>query len=301
MGSEAWVSALGRRERRTPRIVSREPLAGGYVSGSVERVDLDDGRSVVVKEASATEVAAMRAIAVVGGAGRPRMLAVAGRTIVLTHHDGAAAPPDRPAPDEVWHALALVHAHWRRNRPRGVPVVDPSWWRALCEQVLVALRGAERRTGSDEHRAAVTAVESWAGDDRITRALAALPRTLCHGDAHRGNVLLAGDGPVLIDWGNARVAPGRLDVTVLAAPDPAGPADAAGFPVPPAYTETLAALGVIDPPELAAAEREWALVQAHVQYLGFAADHQGPARVAGMVEVAAGALDRLGPALDALR
>ncbi|MDQ4119198.1 MAG: hypothetical protein M3235_19880, partial [Actinomycetota bacterium] len=175
---EAWVSALARRERRTPRIVGREPLAGGYVSGSVERVDLDDGRSVVVKEASATEVAAMHAIAVVDGVDRPRMIAVAGRTIVIAHHDGAVAAPDRPAPDDVWRTLALVHAHWRRNRPRGVPVVDPPWWRALCERVLVALRGAARRTGSDEHRAAVTAVEAWASDDRIARALAVLPRTL---------------------------------------------------------------------------------------------------------------------------
>jgi hypothetical protein len=298
---EAWVTALARRERRTPRIVGRAPLAGGYVSGSVDRVDLDDGRSLVVKEASAAEVAAMRAIAVVDGVDRPRMVAVAGHTIVLAHHDGPAAP-DRPAPDEVWRTLALVHAHWRRNRPRGVPVVDPPWWRALCERVLVALRGAAQRTGAADHRDAVTAVEGWAVDDRIARALAALPRTLCHGDAHRGNVLLAPDGPVLIDWGNARVAPGGLDTTVLAAPDPSGPADAAPDPVPPAYTETLAErLGAPDPAELVAAEREWALVAAHVQYLGFAADHRSTERVAGMVEVAAGALDRLGPALDALR
>ena len=301
MAIEAWVAALARRERRTPRIVGRAPLAGGYVSGSVERVDLDDGRSLVVKEASATEVSAMRAIAVVDGVDRPRMLAVAGRTIVLAHHDGVAAP-DRPAPDKVWRTLALVHAHWRRNRPRGVPVVDPPWWRALCEQVLVALRGAAQRTGDAGYRDAVTALECWASDDRIERALAALPRTLCHGDAHRGNVLHAPDGPVLIDWGNARVAPGGLDTIVLAAPDPAGPPDAVPDPVPPAYTETLAErLGAADPPELAAVEREWALAAAHVQYLGFAADHQPVERVAGMVGIAAGALDRLGPALDALR
>ncbi|TCK20845.1 phosphotransferase [Pseudonocardia endophytica] len=300
MPQEAWVSALARRERRTPRIVGREPLAGGYVSGSVERVDLDDGRSVVVKEASATEVAAMRAIAVVDGVDRPRMLAVSGRTIVLAHHDGPVAPADAPVPDEVWRTLALVHAHWRRNRPRGIPVVDVPWWRSLCEHVLVALRAA---AGRDPGLAgAVTAVERWAEDPRIARALSALPRTVCHGDAHRGNVLLASDGPVLIDWGNARVAPGGLDTTVLTAPDPSGPADLPPDPVPAAYTGTLAdRLGNPDPPELAEVEREWALVQAHVQYLGFAADHQSSERVKGMVDVAARALDRLGPALDALR
>jgi hypothetical protein len=35
----------------------------------------------------------------------------------------------------------------------------------------------------------------------------------------------------------------------------------------------------------------------HVQYLGFAADHLGTARVVEMVETAARALDELGPAL----
>ncbi len=299
--SEAWISALARRERRTPRIAGREPLSGGYVSGSVERVELDDGRSVVVKAASAVELAAMRAIAVVDGVDRPRMLAHAGSTIVLTHHDGPAAPADRPVPDEIWRTLALVHAHWRRNRPRGIPVVDAAWWRGLCEHVLVAVRSAAARTGSAEHRDVAAAVESWAGEPRIGRALAALPRTLCHGDAQQGNVLLPPDGPVLIDWGNARVAPAGLDVVVLAAPDPSGPADAQPDPVPRVYTETLAErLGGADPPERTAAEREWALVQAHVQYLGFAADHQPAARVAGMAEVAACALDRLGPALDAI-
>lgn len=300
MASEAWLSALGRRERRFPRVTGREPLAGGYVSGSVERVDLDDGRSVVVKAASAVEVAAMRALAVVDGVDRPRMLAVAGSTIVLAHHDGPAAPADRPAPDEVWRALALVHAHWRRNRPRGVPVVDAPWWGRLCERVLVALRGAAVR--APELAPVVTAAEGWARDPRIAGALAVLPATLCHGDAHRANVLLPADGPVLIDWGNARVAPGGLDTAVLSAPDPAGPADAAAHPLPAAYTDTLTErLGGADPPERAAVEREWALVQAHAQYLGFAADHQPADRVLGMYEVAAAALDRLGPALDALR
>lgn len=38
--------------------------------------------------------------------------------------------------------------------------------------------------------------------ERASRDLAALPRgeALCHGDFHPGNVLVAGDGPVVIDW-----------------------------------------------------------------------------------------------------
>ncbi|MET0188076.1 MAG: aminoglycoside phosphotransferase family protein [Pseudonocardia sediminis] len=291
---EVWLRALGRRTRTTPAILRREALTGGYVSSAVQRVDLDDGRSVVLKAARPEEVAALRAVAVVVGVDRPRMLASGPDWLVQTHHPGPPAPAQGPAPDEIWATLARVHAHWRRNRPRGVPVVDPAWWRRLCETVLTALDGAALTD-------AAATVRTWATDERVGRALTVLPRTLCHGDAHRGNVLLDPDGPVLIDWGNARVAPAGLDVAVLRAPDPSGPADAEPHPVPDAYTDALAAgLGRADPPELVAVEREWGTFQAHLQYLGFAADHQGPDRVHGMTTVAAAALDRLGPALSAL-
>ncbi|WP_181784723.1 phosphotransferase family protein, partial [Pseudonocardia pini] len=122
-----------------------------------------------------------------------------------------------------------------------------------------------------------------ARDERMRAALAVLPKTLCHGDPNRANVL----GTALVDWGNARVAPAGLDLAVLAAQ---GPVDLA------AYRAEFSAL----PEPLALVEREWALVQAHVQYLGFAADHLGSDRVAEMTGTATAALDRLGPALDAL-
>lgn len=298
---EVWLAVLGRRTRTSPAVTGREPLAGGYVSAQVQRVDLDDGRSVVLKAARPEEIAALRAVAVVTGVDRPRMLASGRDWLVQTHHPGPPAPAGGPAPDQVWTALARVHAHWRRNRPRGVPVVDPQWWRRLCTTVLAALDGAAARTGDGAYADAAASVRGWAGDERVGRALGVLPRTLCHGDAHRGNVLLDPAGPVLIDWGNARIAPAGLDVAVLRAPDPSGPADAAAHPVPAAYTDTLAAgLGRADPPALVTAEREWGTFQAHLQYLGFAADHQGPDRVRGMTAVADAALDRLGPALPAL-
>jgi hypothetical protein len=91
---------------------------------------------------------------------------------------------------------------------------------------------------------------------------------------------------VLIDWGNARVAPAGLDVAALAAQ---------GASAPAAYLEALNAV----PDALQDVERLWAQVQVHVQYLGFAADHLGTGRVVEMVESAARALDALGPALTA--
>jgi Phosphotransferase enzyme family len=243
--------------------VGREPLTGGYVSDAVERIDLDvDGRAVavVLKSTSAVEVAAMRAVAVVGGV--TGALAVGPGWVVLPFVVSPPLDVDGPVPDAVWDTLARVHTHWHGKRPRGIPVVDGPWWAALCDRTLVAVRGAHL---GDAERALL----AWREDPRILRALATLPRTLCHGDPHRGNVL----GGTLIDWGNARVAHAGLDLAVLRAQ---------GAEVPARYTDHA-------PPW----ERDWADVQVNVQYLGFAADHLGPERASQMVATATEALARL--------
>jgi Ser/Thr protein kinase RdoA (MazF antagonist) len=287
-----WLATVGRALGGTARVVSRSPLAGGYVSAFVERVDLDiDGQSIAVvrKRASPVETAAMRAVAVVPGVQRPRLLAAAGGWIVLPFYDGPALGPDHDVPAEVWTVLGRVHAHWNGKRPRGVPVVDAAWWRRMiAEHTLPAVRGACARTGDGLFAEVAGLLEQWSTDPRLEAALALLPRTLCHGDAHRGNVLLAADGAVLIDWGNARVAPAGLDLATSAAQD---------APATRAYAAALGA--AVTPPELREVERLWAQVQVHVQYLGFAADHLGVSRVVEMVETAVHALDGLGPALAA--
>ncbi|GAA2903541.1 hypothetical protein GCM10010472_72220 [Pseudonocardia halophobica] len=276
-----WLTAVARRLGGTPEVVGRSPLAGGYVAEGVERVDLrvgDRPLSVVVKPADPVEVAAMRAVAVVEGVVAPRMLHP--DPLVLTWVDGEPAAEGDPVPAEVWRTLARVHRHWFRKRARGIPVVDAAWWAALCERTLVAVRGAARRTGEAEYERAAGLVAEWATDPRIRAALTLLPRTLCHGDPHRGNLL----GTALIDWGNARMAPAGLDLAVLEAQ---GTSDDAAY-----HAEAPALSG-----PLAAVEREWARAHVHVQYLGFAADHLGAARVVEMIETAAESLSRLGPAL----
>lgn len=268
-------------------VTARAPLAGGYVSAAVERVDLDAQRhgpvAVVLKRARLSEVSAMRALAVVPGVDRPRLLAAGrdrhGAWLVLPFYAGAPLD-DGEVPAEVWDVLGRVHAHWHRKRPRGVPVVDARWWWGMVTgHTLPAVRGARERTGDARLAEIVELLEAWSTDARLRAALALLPRTLTHGDAHRGNVLLAPGGAVLIDWGNARVAPAGLDLATLAAQGAFAPDSAPG----------TGALHEV--------ERLWAQVQVHVQYLGFAADHLGTARVVEMVETAARALDALGPAL----
>jgi Ser/Thr protein kinase RdoA (MazF antagonist) len=269
-------------------VTARAPLAGGYVSAAVERIELDAGgraAAVVLKRVRPSEVAAMRALAVVPGVDRPRLLAAGrdryGAWLLLPFYPGPALDGGE-VPAAVWDVLGRVHAHWHRKRPRGVPVVDARWWWGMVTgHTLPAVRGARDRTGDPRLAEIAELLEAWSTDARLRAALALLPRTLTHGDAHRGNVLLAPDGAVLIDWGNARVAPAGLDVATLAAQ---------GATAPTAYVEAV-------PDALCEVERLWAQAHVHVQYLGFAADHLGTARVVEMVETAARALDELGPAL----
>ncbi len=286
-----WLDAVARWVGAPVVVTARAPLAGGYVSAAVERVELDAGGrpvAVVLKRARPSEVAAMRALAVVPGVDRPRLLATGrdrhGSWLVLPFYPG---PPleGGEVPTAVWEMLGRVHVHWHRRRPRGVPVVDARWWWGMVTgHTLPAVRGARDRTGDPRLAEIADLLMAWSTDARLRTALALLPRTLTHGDAHHGNVLLAPDGAVLIDWGNARVAPAGLDVATLAAQ---------GAPAPPAYTAPALS------PALREVERHWAQVQVHVQYLGFAADHLGTARVVEMVETATRALDALGPALAA--
>lgn len=273
---DAWLARAGRALGGPPRIVERTPLTGGYVAASVERIVLDvAGRTVpvVLKSASPAEVAAMRALAVVRGVG-PKPVAMGDGWLVLPFAQGR--PPSDAVPDAVWETLARVHAHWWRKRPRGIPVVDAAWWAGLCGRTLTAVRAAAARTGDPAFAAAERALLSWRADPRIGAALAILPRTLVHGDAHRGNIL----GGTLIDWGNARVAPAGLDLATLRGQ---------GEPVPAAYRGLFDELcpGARPPGTL---ERSWGDVHVNVQYLGFAADHLGAARVTEMITMATRAL-----------
>jgi len=291
----AWLPTVTRWLGRPVVVSGREILTGGYVADAVTRVDLTGAPSVVVKRASSTEVAAMRALAVVPGVERPRLLAAGPDWLVVPYYDGSPLAEGPDVPHDVWTTLARVHVHWLGKRARGLPVVDAAWWRALClDRIVPHVHVAGERTGDQVFADAATVLRGWATDARVLAALAVLPATLVHGDPHRGNILLTPSGTVLIDWGNARVAPAWQDLAVLRAQ---GAVDDS------AYRQALVALTGREPrAELVEVERHCADVWANIGYLGFAADHLGAARVAELLNAATLALDALGPALtSALR
>ncbi|MGD9526438.1 phosphotransferase [Pseudonocardia sp.] len=281
---DAWLPALARRAGHPVRVVARTALAGGY-HGGVERVDLDGAPPVVVKRARPVEIAALRAVAVVRGVEYPTLLAAGADWVVTDFHDGVPLAEGPDVPDGVWTTLARVHAHWWRRRPRAVPVTDAAWWRHLCrERIRPHLLAAAGRTDDPAYARGAALLDSWAGHAGMHAALAGLPRTLTHGDPHRGNVLLTAAGPVLVDWGNARVAPSGFDLAVLRGQ---GAVDLGP------YRAEFARLAGAPSPEQLAVEECCADAWAHVGYLGFAADHLGVERVGELLDGAARALGGL--------
>lgn len=120
----------------------------------------------------------------------------------LHRAEGAA---DLPAPnddhviarrDALEHALHDVDEAWTSG-PFGEPA------RALLATHRDALPAALRRY--DELTEAVRRNSSL---------------VVTHGEPHRGNAIMTADGPVLIDWDTARLAPAERDLWSLIAEDP---------------------------------------------------------------------------------
>lgn len=110
------------------------------------------------------------------------------------------APVDWQA---VGRAIRMVHETDPSGLPSGVPLPMPTalpWWRlhALLDEHLSDLDDAAARG----IRAVIDRHAAWPTyTDRV----------VCHGDVHPGNVVMAVDGPVLLDWDLLSWAPAGWD------------------------------------------------------------------------------------------
>ena len=183
------------------------------LGGGAARVELADGRTVVVKEGPgvAAEAAGLRWLAVRGGPPVPAVLAHDGARLVTEH-----VPPGRPsaaAAAELGRRLAALHTHPRR-RPsaRGPPGTAEDAW--IGRAPMRNVPAAEWAPWYATHRVApYLATARDAGD--LTAAEAAVIERVCdrlpelagppepparlHGDLWSGNVLWSTDGAWLID------------------------------------------------------------------------------------------------------
>ncbi|GAA5004787.1 hypothetical protein GCM10023317_39040 [Actinopolymorpha pittospori] len=273
-------------------VVDRLPVAGGYSSSLVERLELlvrlpDGGRdtlTVLRKRATDAEVAALHALGEVTGAtALPELLATGtdadGPWAMTPFYAGNTLRTEADVSDEVIASLARLHAHYVGVHVRGLPVIDRELWRRVCRHVSMRLSGL---LTDAQLRAPMALVDRVRDDPVLLRALDWLPRTLVHGDMHANNVLVDGSGSKIIDWGNARLGPAMLDLASISAPS---------RPSFDLYAEAWADATdeVLDRRTMYVGFL-WATVYVNTGYLGFAAQRMGLDVVTQMVERAGEAL-----------
>lgn len=236
------------------RAVARTPLGEDGLSGAaLERVWLDDSRTVVVKRQSPHTDLFMKILgdehgreldlyqrgildllppavrhAVIGGW-------VEGDTTVIVMRDlgdKVLGWRDKLSPArtrDLVRRLAEMHAHFAGAPPDGLTPLPP----------MVATFAPSRLEPyvAMGHPIVTAALDGWGlfatvvpGDvadaveelldkpDPLVAALSECTPTLCHGDLATVNLAWEDDGvPTLIDWGQATAAPGELDITRLLA------------------------------------------------------------------------------------
>lgn len=201
-------------------------------------------------EAEATYSAAVRA----AGAPVPEFLG-------LVEHEGRPASIYRRVRGTLMWDAAVVSARGAAAAGRALAELQRELAGVPAPVVLPALR--------DRLRAKLRRAARVVGDD-LAGAAAAVgcerERVICHGDLHPGNVIVTGDGPIVVDWFDAARGDRRFDLArtsiLLTTGDPGEHlrgADAAVLAaVHEAYVAAVVALHGVDP----AAPARWRAVVA---------------------------------------
>ncbi len=278
---QSWLgSRLAGVERRTP-------LSGGQVSPVVERITLLTGNGtvdVVAKRATPGELAAMEALDVDDPV-FPQLLDSgndsAGPWIVTWFYPGDPLDWSAECPPAVYEALARLHQrHLGADLSPDLPRVDDAFLRSTVTGF--ARNGILRAGPTPVRDRALGLLDRFADDERLRAGLEFLPVTLLHGDVYGSNVI-SGEGPVLIDWGSARVGPAMLDVMLAAGPRGVD-----------AYRRATP-----DDPHFAIG-RAWATAVNNAMFVGDVAV-RAPEVAATMLDQAERAIDELGKLLIQLR
>jgi aminoglycoside phosphotransferase (APT) family kinase protein len=255
-------------------------LEGGYIAEGVYRIDLgfdlpggeQRDACFVQKYARPREWNVLRALnaevpdpclprLVEGGAGEEGQA-----WFVYPYYPGDPLGDEEPIPTGVLKMLARIHARFagREKEFPDVPRVDGGFFHRAFDAALSALSSKSRLFAGETSQL----IEARS-DQRLYDALDKLPPTLAHGDVHTGNLIRTGsDGAVLIDWGNARLAPGALDLANMVD---------YGSPEWQVYVSAWEeAAGKAADEDLFELAYRWAVIQVNTQYLPFAVSHMPP-------------------------
>jgi aminoglycoside phosphotransferase (APT) family kinase protein len=259
--------------------------------------------SYVRKRCPAREVRTLKAIAGLTGADAAPELIAASTSVhapenpdaswfVSPFYPGETLHFGDPIPAGVLVTLARVHA-------AAALAPAPGWAWAFdaihidrlqqsSERALAA--SARFRSRTPNHLAWAARLTAAASSPALREAAEQLPRTLTHGDMHPANILTRADGsPVIIDWGNACLAPPMLDLANIVE---------LGSPQWATYVAAYqAAGGAFD---AAVAERAfwWARAITGLMYVAWAVDNsdRAPALIAQIEDANARLAGRPSPA-----
>ena len=290
-------------------------LEGGHAGAEVYRLDvrfsLANGASqtvpLVLKNTSGSEVGVMRALREVPGASALPLTVACGEHapilgnepvhwFVAPLYKGEHLTFEDEVPRPAIETLARVHAHYasRVDQLGWLRRLDGDAVRGALDRALQGLEAAQQRQPDALLAQAYGDLAPAGRDPAILAALEALPVTLTHGDVHPWNIVrLPGEGAVLIDWGNACLAPPMLDLANLVE------IDSENWETYLATWES--ASGEAMDPDRARLGYHWATVMVNLQYLPYCAggwpeSQDAPAAALGMVErlrAAVGALSGL--------
>ena len=219
--------------------ITTVPLKGGYLSKAVDRLDLKlvtSGQpgitaSFVRKACLAAEIRSLEVVSAVSGASAlPEVIASwssmkrpndpEANGFVSPFYPGGPLTFDDTIPEAVLVTLARIHAECSQTAAFGWAwVFDAAHFAQTLENALSALSSSDRfRATTADHIKWLKRLERVGNSDLLCDASHDLPKTIVHGDMHPGNVVLRADGsPVVIDWGNACIAPPMLDLANIIA------------------------------------------------------------------------------------
>jgi aminoglycoside phosphotransferase (APT) family kinase protein len=282
-------------------------LTGGYVSLGLYRYDLDfqepDGcietASYVQKFTSSSEVRVMQALAgIAGTGGLPQVIDCSSEMadeessyahwFVTPFYEGELLTWKDAVPDGVIETLARLHVHFRTlvQTIDYLYRVDQAFFRRTFDQALAAVTAAQQDKPGSAYPESCRLLSMARDNPQLYEALDALPVTLTHGDVHPGNIIRSREGrSVLIDWGNARIAPAMLDIANMIE------IDSASWHRYIAAWE--AASGEAMDLDQAKLGFYWAAIIVNTQYLPFAVEYLGPDAVEKMIAKVVAAQDKI--------
>lgn len=230
---------------------------------------------LIAKLTTAAEARALQLLNRAAIAGVPSLLAhrssTAGTLVLLPQYRGGHGDFGDRLPTSILETLAHVHANFA---DAALPLTTTNE-KSMAELWNYALANLDAYP-SNSARLALTAVRDAL--DAFVGVLGTFPATLVNWDVHPGNIVVAGDASVLIDWGLARCGPGMIDLANLV------PWDSDDLRI---YARAFARHAA-KPFDFSAKrlEYDWARAVTQIKYLRYAAEFSDIAHVERMADIA---------------